>query len=183
MSAKPEPGGGGERPESAIERDIARRTDQYFRKTKRIVEKFGDERVTYAIFMRRPVIFCPKLLVDWLELVAAERGTAFDIELRYAEGDWVGAGEPLIYLTGSLAQLVDLETLYLQKLGAACVAAYNASLMCMALPKAAFMGFDVRHCAGVEMADMMAYAASVGSARAKRKVGAVGFVGNATEAT
>ena len=30
---------------------------------------------------------------------------------------------------------------------------------------------------------MMAYAASVGSARAKRKVGAVGFIGNATHAT
>ena len=34
-----------------------------------------------------------------------------------------------------------------------------------------------------EMAEMMAYAASVGSARAKRKVGAVGFIGNATDAT
>jgi nicotinate phosphoribosyltransferase len=33
------------------------------------------------------------------------------------------------------------------------------------------------------MAEMMAYAASVGSTRAKRKVGAVGFVGNATHAT
>ena len=30
---------------------------------------------------------------------------------------------------------------------------------------------------------MMAYAASVGSARAKRKVGAMGFIGNATDAT
>ena len=29
----------------------------------------------------------------------------------------------------------------------------------------------------------MAYAASVGSARAKRKVGALGFIGNATHAT
>jgi nicotinate phosphoribosyltransferase len=33
------------------------------------------------------------------------------------------------------------------------------------------------------MAEMMAYAASVGSAAAKREVGAVGFVGNATDAT
>lgn len=183
MSAKPEPGGGGERPESAIERDIARRTDQYFRKTKRIVEKFGDERATYAIFMRRPVIFCPKLLVDWLELVAAERGTAFDIELRYAEGDWVGAGEPLIYLTGSLAQLVDLETLYLQKLGAACVAAYNAYMMCREMPKVGFLAMDARHCTGPVMAEMMAYAASVGSKAAQRDVGARGFIGNANDET
>ena len=42
---------------------------------------------------------------------------------------------------------------------------------------------DARHCAGAEMAEMMAYAASVGSARAKRKVGAMGFIGNATDAT
>ena len=34
-----------------------------------------------------------------------------------------------------------------------------------------------------EMTELMAYAASVGSARAKRKVEAVGFVGNATDAT
>jgi nicotinate phosphoribosyltransferase len=33
------------------------------------------------------------------------------------------------------------------------------------------------------MADMMAYAASVGSAAAKREVGARGFIGNATDAT
>src|SRR5436190_2134069 len=48
---------------------------------------------------------------------------------------------------------------------------------------AAFLAMDARHCAGLEMAEIMAYAASVGSARAKRKVGAKGFIGNATEAT
>ena len=42
---------------------------------------------------------------------------------------------------------------------------------------------DARHCAGSDMAEMMAYAAAVGSARAKRKVGAVGFIGNATNET
>ena len=38
----------------------------------------------------------------------------------------VGAGEPILYVTGSLYHLVDLETVLLQKLGPACVAAYNA---------------------------------------------------------
>jgi nicotinate phosphoribosyltransferase len=33
------------------------------------------------------------------------------------------------------------------------------------------------------MEELMAYAASVGSARAQRKVGAIGFIGNATQAT
>ena len=42
---------------------------------------------------------------------------------------------------------------------------------------------DARHCAGAEMAEMMAYAASVGSAAAKAEVGAVGFIGNATTET
>ncbi len=42
---------------------------------------------------------------------------------------------------------------------------------------------DARHCAGAEMAEMMAYAASVGSRAAQRDVGAIGFIGNATDAT
>jgi nicotinate phosphoribosyltransferase len=165
------------------EADVARLTDAYFNKTKAIVARFGDCRVTYAVFMRRPVVSAPRLMVEWLEAIAAARGTRFDIELRYAEGEWVGAGEPLLYLGGSLAALVDLETLLLQKIGAACVAAYNAFTMCSDLPRTAFIAFDARHCAGGEMAELMAYAASVGSARAQRETGAKGFIGNATDAT
>jgi len=55
--------------------------------------------------------------------------------------------------------------------------------MCADLPNVAFLAMDARHCAGTEMAEIMAYAASVGSARARRKVSAVGFVGNASDAT
>src|SRR5438034_7193376 len=84
---------------------------------------------------------------------------------------------------GSLYHLVDLETVLLQKLGPACVAAYNAYAMCADLPKVAFLAMDARHCAGAEMADMMAYAASVGSAQARREAGAIGFVGCAANAT
>jgi nicotinate phosphoribosyltransferase len=164
-------------------KDLPRLTDSYFVRTKEVVRRFGDRHVTYAVFMRRPVICTPRLMVDFLEAMAAERQTKFAIELNYAEGDWVGAGEPLLYLSGSLYHLVDLETVYLQKLGPACVAAYNAYAMCVDLPQTAFLAMDARHCAGAEMAEMMAYAASVGSAAAKREVGAVGFVGNATEAT
>jgi nicotinate phosphoribosyltransferase len=88
-----------------------------------------------------------------------------------------------MYIRGSFVHLVDLETLYLQKLGAACVAAYNAYTMCSDLPRVAFIAMDARHCAGTEMAEMMAYAASIGSAAARRAGGAVGFIGNATDAT
>jgi nicotinate phosphoribosyltransferase len=101
----------------------------------------------------------------------------------HSEGKWVGAGEPLLYITGLLHQLVDLETIFLQKLGPTCVAAYNACMICMDLPNVAFLAFDARHCAGTEMAEMMAYAASVGSKKAREKVGAKGFIGNATTAT
>ena len=167
----------------AEEADIAAWTDQYFRRTKDVVGRFGDATVTYAVFMRRPVVSAPRLVVNWLHDMAMRRRTTIDIDVRYDEGRWVGAGEPILYITGSLYHLVDLETLLLQKLGPPCVAAYNAYTMCADLPHVAFLAMDARHCAGTEMAEAMAYAAAVGSARAKRKVGAVGFIGNATDAT
>ncbi len=162
---------------------VAAWTDCYFDKTREAVARFGDKSVTYAVFMRRPVICAPRLMVDWLRSIARSRGTEFEIELQYDEGAWVGGGDPLLYITGSFHDLVDLETLYLQKLGAACVAANNAYTMCCDLPEVAFLAMDARHCAGTEMAEMMAYAASVGSAAAKAQSNAKGFVGNANDAT
>jgi len=162
--------------------DIAARTDSYFNRTRKIVARFGDKRVTYAVFMRRPVISAPRLMLQWLAIAAAERDTKFDIDLMYQEGEWVGAGEPLAYISGSLMQLSDLETILLQKLGPASVAAHNAYQMCLALPDVAFLAMEARHCAGAEMQDMMAYAASVGSHAAKKE-GAKGFVGNANDGT
>ncbi|WP_374299353.1 nicotinate phosphoribosyltransferase [Ferrovibrio sp.] len=166
-----------------LERQISAHTDAYFKKTKEIVQHYGDKTVTYAVFMRRPVIFCPRLMVEWIEKVAAARGVSIRIDLLHEEGTWVGAGEPLLYITGPMSQLVDLETIYLQKLGPACVAAYNAYSMCCDMPNARFLAMDARHCAGPEMAEMMAYAASVGGKAARRDVGAAGFIGNATDAT
>src|SRR4029077_21073621 len=121
--------------------------------------------------------------IEFLERMAAERGTSFTIELNHPEAAWVGAGEPMLYVTGSLRHLVDLETVLLQKLGPACVAAYNASAMCADLPRVAFLAMDARHCAGAEMAEMMAYAAAVGSAHAKKVANAIGCVGCAADAT
>lgn len=158
-------------------------TDKYFRRTRDVVLKFGDARVVYAVFMRRPVLYAARLATDWLHAIGEQRGHAFEIEERFKEGDWVGAGEPMMYIRGSFAALVDLETVFLQKLGAACVAAYNAHAMCEELPHVAFLAMDARHCAGTEMAELMAYAASVGSQTARRRCEAVGFIGNATDAT
>ncbi|MGA8550897.1 MAG: nicotinate phosphoribosyltransferase [Stellaceae bacterium] len=162
---------------------LAAQTDSYFLKTKAIVGHFGDRPATYAVFLRRPVISTPRLAVEFLEGAAAERGVRFEIELNHAEGTLVGAGDPIFYVTGLLYHLVDLETVLLQRLGPACVAAYNAYAMCADLPKVAFMAMDARHCAGAEMATMMAYAASVGSQAARRAAGAIGFVACAADAT
>ena len=167
-------------PEDAV---VSRFADKYFLRTKDIVERFNDTVVTYAVFMRRPVTSATKLAVLWLEEMAKSRKTIVNIDVRHKEGAWIGAGEPIVYITGSLFHLVDLETQFLQKLGAACVAAYNAYVMCVELPKSAFLAMDARHCAGTDMAELMAYGASVGSRKAQKKVGALGFIGNATDDT
>ncbi len=169
-------------PGRALTADIDARTDAYFNRTRAIVARFGDKRVTYAVFLRRPVISAPRLMLEWLAAVAAEQGVRFDIDLTHQEGEWVGAGEPIAYITGSFEHLSNCETIFLQKLGPACVAAHNAYQMCAALPKVAFIAMDARHCAGAEMQEMMGYAASVGS-KAAQSEGAVGFTGTATDAT
>ena len=163
--------------------ELPRFVDKYFSRSKDCVGKFGDQQVTYAVFMRRPVTCAPRLAIEWIERMAKARGAEIKVELMHREGAWVGAGVPIFYLTGSLYHLVDLETQYLQKLGAACVAAYNAYTMCVELPETGFLAMDARHCAGTEMAEIMAYGASVGSEKAKRKFGAKGFIGNASDAT
>jgi nicotinate phosphoribosyltransferase len=53
--------------------DIAARTDSYFNRTKAIVRRFGDCRVTYAVFLRRPVVSAHRLATEWLQGVARDR--------------------------------------------------------------------------------------------------------------
>ena len=158
-------------------------TDSYFNLTRSIVTAHKDSQVTYAVFMRRPVTLAPRLAVDWLKMMASDRRADIRIEQLHKEGAWVGAGEPMFYISGKLSELVDLETIFLQRLGSPCVAAWNAYHMCVDLPNVGFLAMDARHCAGTDMAELMAYGASVGSAKAQLKVGARGFVGCATDAT
>ena len=158
-------------------------TDTYFKHTRHIVQSHGDCEVTYAVFMRRPVTFAGRLAFGWMNAMVAARKAELKIEQLYEEGAWIGAGEPICYITGPFSVLVDLETIFLQRLGPACVAAYNAYNMCIELPDVAFLAMDARHCAGGEMAELMAYGAAVGSKKAQAKAGAVGFVGCAADAT
>ena len=97
--------------------DIAARTDAYFTRTRDIVAKFGDATVTYAVFLRRPVISAPRLMLEWLRAVAEEQGFPLELDVTHPEGAWVGAGEPLVYITGSFQHLSMCETLFLQKIG------------------------------------------------------------------
>ena len=158
-------------------------TDKYFLKTREIVRRFGDVDATYAVFMRRPVLCTPKLALDWLHEIG--RGARHRVRGRAVlPGGRLGRRRRAADVHhGPLGHLVDLETVFLQKLGPPCVAAFNAFLMCTDLPYVGFLAMDARHCAGAEMAEMMAYAASVGSAKARREANAKGFIGNATDAT
>ena len=158
-------------------------TDTYFLRTRDIISSYGDTEVTYAIFMRRPVISALNLAIDWLEQIVKERKGSVNIKRCFKEGSDVGAGEPLVYISGSMLLLVDLETALLQKIGATCVAAYNARSMVESLRKTSFLAMDARHCAGADMADLMAYGAFVGSQRVKSESDAIGFIGCATDKT
>lgn len=161
--------------------DLASVTDSYFTRTKSIVSKFGDTNVTYAIFMRRPVLSALNPALDWLFTILGKRNTEIKVRRFFQEGEYVGAGEPLVYISGSFLNLVDLETALLQKIGATCVAAYNAKLMVSSLPRTAFLAMDARHCAGTDMADLMSYGAFVGSESGKKETNAIGFIGCATD--
>ena len=137
---------------------------------------------TWAVFIRQPAVFAPAYMLTWMNNVAKENGFKAEVDLMFQEGQQMRAGDPMMFIRGRLADLVELETHYLQKIGPACIAAYNAKNMAKALPKSKFLAMDVRHAAGMEMAEIMAYAASVGSNAAKAE-GAIGFIGNATDAT
>ena len=136
----------------------------------------------FLLFIRRPGIVALKLAIDWIKQVAKERKIKIQTTSPFKEGEYFGAGEPILFIKGSFKHLVDLETLFLQKIGPACIAAANAYQMCMDLPKTSFIAMDARHCAGSEMSHLMSYASSVGSKAAKKKK-AKGFIGTSIKAT
>jgi nicotinate phosphoribosyltransferase len=133
--------------------------------------------------MRRPVISALNPALEWLQAIVKKRNSSVNVNRCFNEGEDVGAGEPMVYLSGSFLTLVDLETALLQKIGATCVAAYNAKSMVESLRNTSFLAMDARHCAGTDMADLMAYGASVGSKRVKSEGDAIGFIGCATDRT
>lgn len=97
--------------------DVPGWTDKYFRRTREVVLRFGDSQVTYAVFMRRPVLYAAALACEWLKSMGEKRGETFDIEERFREGDWVGAGEPMMYIRGFLRRPGGLGNAVLAKAG------------------------------------------------------------------
>ena len=63
---------------------LASVTDTYFLRTKDIVSSFGDTEVTYAIFMRRPVISALNPAIDWLSQIIKERKGSVNIKRCFA---------------------------------------------------------------------------------------------------
>jgi nicotinate phosphoribosyltransferase len=133
--------------------------------------------------MRRPVVCAPRLALDWLRAVERERGAEVRVELAHQEGDWVGAGEPMMYLEGSFRHLVDLETILLQKLGAGLRRRVQRlhDVHGPALRGLPRHGRAPLRRGGDGRADGLR--GERGSERARKETGAKGFIGNATDAT
>lgn len=151
-------------------------TDKYFTTTKNIVEQNGDCEAVYGFFVRKPSIYAVQIAINFINDVTKSLGYKIEIFENFKEGDKVGAGDPLFFLRGSFAELSELETLILQKVGLSCLCAWNAYNMSKALPKSTFISMLARHCTGPEMLYACEYGASVGSAVAQNE-GALGFIG------
>jgi len=158
------------------------RTDKYFTKSREIVEKFGDRSVTYGVFLRGGVICAVNPAIEVLRRFYPAGGEPLKVTLLHEEGAFVPDHRPLFLYSGSLAALVELETLILQRVGVACVTAYNAYKMAMSLKKVAFIDMHARHSPGDDLSLLAAYGASVGSRMAKL-AGAVGFIGSSQDLT
>lgn len=160
---------------------IKKHTDKYFSTTKKIVEKNESSEVVYGFFVRKPSIYAIQIALDFINEAKTSLGYKIEIFENFKEGDKVGAGDPLFFIKGSFAELSELETLILQKVGLSCLCAWNAYNMAKALPKSAFISMLARHCAGTEMVQFCEYGASVGS-KVAQKEGALGFIGCSDDA-
>jgi nicotinate phosphoribosyltransferase len=164
-----------------IKNYISKHTDKYFTHTKNIVEKNADKTVVYCVFVRKPSVYACKQAIDWLNSVAKSLGFNINILEQFKEGDLVPAGDPLFFMEGSFAQISELETLLLQKVGMACLTAWHGYMLSKTMPNVSFISMIARHCAGAEMVSIAEYGVSVGSKKAQNE-GYKGFIGCSTDA-
>ncbi len=155
--------------------DIVNNTDKYFSYTKEIVKKYGDKKVVYAVFVRKPAIYACEFAISWLKSLNLK----IEIEENFKEGERVQPGDPLFFLQGDFSSLVELETLLLQKVGLSCLCAWNAYMMASSLKNVSFISMVARHCVNPQMVELAEYGVSVGSNVAKKE-GSKAFIGSST---
>lgn len=159
---------------------ISEQSDKYFTHTSRIVETHRDAEVIYAVFMRRRVIAALEPAARLIQRLVPEAR----IKRFFSEGSLVPSEVKFMEITGPMARLSEVETLFLQKIGFPCVAANNAYEMCLAMPNSQFLDMHARHGTGADMNLLGAYGASIGSEAAKRASSKVkGFVGSSQDMT
>lgn len=161
---------------------IKKNTDKYFSHTAQIAKHNYNAEVIYAVFLRHPCIFACQAAIHWLNTVKQNLNININIVSNYTEGDFVAAGDPLFFIQGNFAELAELETLLLQKVGLSCLCAWTAYYMCTALPKVSFISMLARHMANPEMVDLCEYGVAVGSNAAKKNQ-CIGFIGASTDST
>jgi nicotinate phosphoribosyltransferase len=159
--------------------NVRNNTDVYFTKTRNAIqtENLMDE-ATYGVFLRHESICAINEAIDFIESVAQNT----IIDRYFEEGSLVPSETPLFSYTGQILDLVELETHILQKVGFACISAYNAYKMSLACRNVPFIDMHARHATGPEMVSLCAYGASVGS-RSAKMVGAKGFIGSSVGRT
>ena len=157
---------------------VTQRTDKYFSKSREIASQFGDRIVEYGVFQRRDIVVATQLAVDFIKQYCPQA----EITQHYEDGTIVPPRTKVLTIKGPFTQLVELETLWLQRLGFAQTCAYNAYKMSLALPNVQFLDMHGRHATGDDMVHAAAYGASVGS-RTARLQGAKGFVGTSNDLT
>lgn len=154
---------------------IKNNTDKYFTLTSQIGAKYGDKKVIYAFFLRKPCIYAPSIALQWIK----STNIKVRISENFNEGDMVAPGEPLFFLEGSFIELAELETLILQKLGLPCICAYHAYMMSSSLPNVSFISMVARHCSNPDMVYSAEYGVAVGSKKAQQQK-SKGFIGCST---
>jgi len=144
----------------AEEINISDFTDRYFTNTKNALRHGGiDPVVKYRFFMRSHIVLIRKFVDEYIDSV----GVRGDIKWLGYEGECYGPKSPLLEITGKFTDLVEHETLLLQKLGWPSVCAYNAFQQVDSAHDNGwkFLDMAARHCPDVETVRMSAYAAHV----------------------
>lgn len=161
---------------------ITENTDKYFTKTKDIILNNGDNEVVYAIFLRADSLLILNPLVDFLTNICKQCNYQIKLFSKFQVGDVVPKLEPLCFLQGKFSELVELETLILQKIGFISTTAWHAYQMCKHVPYANFISMLARHCLNANMVFLADYAISIGSQKAINE-GCKGFIGSSTDLT